>query len=76
MLSLLICILPCFASASAAPTENEDQEKEVTIVCTYINDEGELILVMSDGTERNADAQRRGRRDCRRNCRNACGERG
>ena len=56
MLSLLICILPCFASASAAPVENEDQAEEVTIVSTYINDEGNLILVMSDGTERNAGA--------------------
>jgi Na+-transporting methylmalonyl-CoA/oxaloacetate decarboxylase gamma subunit len=56
MLSLLICILPCFASASTAPTDNEDQAEEVTIVSTYINDDGELILVMSDGTERNAGA--------------------
>ena len=56
MLTLMTCLFTCLVSASAAPTENEDQAEEVTIVSTYINDDGELILVMSDGTERNAGA--------------------
>ncbi len=56
MLSLLICVLPCFAAAETPAKGTEVPEEEVTIVSTYVNDDGDLILVMSDGTERNAGA--------------------